>query len=68
MESSVSYTMTDEFELFECKVCLELILDKKPRTLTCNHTFCQVFLTELLHKKTSAVLHVKLLPWLPATM
>ena len=52
MAASLSQTMKDEFELFECKVCLEPILDKKPRTLICNHTFCQVCLTELLHNKT----------------
>ena len=28
------------FDLYTCKVCLENMLDKNPRLLSCIHTFC----------------------------
>ena len=28
------------FELFECSVCLESLINKQPRLLSCGHTFC----------------------------
>ena len=30
----------EEFELFECSVCMESVLEKEPRILFCGHTFC----------------------------
>ena len=28
------------FDLFECSVCLESLINKQPRLLSCGHTFC----------------------------
>ena len=28
------------FDLYTCKVCLENMLDKNPRLLSCHHSFC----------------------------
>ena len=38
--------MDEMFELFECPVCIEPLIDKQPRLLHCGHTFC----TPCLHK------------------
>ena len=35
------------FELFECSVCLECLINKQPRLLTCGHTFCTPCLQKL---------------------
>ena len=35
------------FELFECSVCLESLINKQPRILTCGHTFCTTCLQQL---------------------
>ena len=32
--------MDEEFELFQCPVCIESLIDKQPRLLHCGHTFC----------------------------
>ena len=35
------------FELFECSVCLESLINKQPRILSCGHTFCTPCLQQL---------------------
>ena len=35
------------FELFECSVCLESLINKHPRLLSCGHTFCTPCLQQL---------------------
>ena len=35
------------FELFECSVCLESLIKKQPRLLSCGHTFCTPCLQQL---------------------
>ena len=35
------------FELFECSVCWESLINKQPRLLTCGHTFCTTCLQQL---------------------
>ena len=35
------------FELFECSVCLESLINKQPRLLSCGHTFCSPCLQKL---------------------
>ena len=35
------------FELFECSVCLESLINKQPRLLSCGHTFCTPCLYQL---------------------
>ena len=35
------------FELFECSVCLESLINKQPRLLSCGHTFCTPCLQKL---------------------
>ena len=35
------------FELFECSVCLESLINKQPRLLSCGHTFCTPCLQQL---------------------
>ena len=35
-------------EIFECQVCFESLLTKKPRLLSCGHTFCEICLKHLL--------------------
>ena len=37
----------DSFELFECSVCLEFLIKKQPRLLSCGHTFCTPCLQRL---------------------
>ena len=40
------------FELFECSVCLESLINKQPRLLSCGHTFCTPCLQQLLRGNT----------------
>ena len=40
------------FELFECFVCLESLINKQPRLLSCGHTFCTPCLQQLSEGKT----------------
>ena len=40
------------FELFECSVCLESLINKQPRLLSCGHTFCIPCLQQLLEGNT----------------
>ena len=35
------------FDLFECSVCLESLINKQPRLLSCGHTFCTPCLKQL---------------------
>ena len=35
------------FELFECLVCLESLINKQPRLLSCGHTFCTPCLQQM---------------------
>ena len=37
----------NSFELFECSVCLESLINKQPRLLSCGHTFCTPCLQQL---------------------
>ena len=39
------------FELFECSVCLESLINKQPRLLSCGHTFCTPCLQKLSGRK-----------------
>ena len=36
------------FDLYTCKVCLENMLDKNPRSLSCLHTFCTDCLRKIM--------------------
>ena len=38
-------------DLFECKICMEDMVDRQPRTLHCNHTFCHDCLKKLIKNK-----------------
>ena len=40
------------FELFECSVCLESLINKQPRLLSCGHTFCTPCLQQLSGRNT----------------
>ena len=40
------------FELFECSVCLESLINKQPRLLSCGHTFCTPCLQKLSGRNT----------------
>ena len=40
------------FELFECSVCLESLINKQPRLLSCGHTFCTPCLQQLSESNT----------------
>ena len=40
------------FELFECSVCLESLINKQPRLLSCGHTFCTPCLQQLSEGNT----------------
>ena len=40
------------FELFECSVCLESLINKQPRLLSCGHTFCTPCLEQLSRRNT----------------
>ena len=43
------------FELYECTVCLESMLNKQPRILPCGHTFCTPCIISLVATGTSMV-------------
>ena len=38
--------------VFECSVCLNHMLDRTPRMLSCIHTFCEECLSQLIQNKT----------------
>ena len=38
-------------DLFECSVCLNYMLDRNPRSLSCLHTFCEDCLHQLIDNK-----------------
>ena len=38
-------------DLFECSVCLNYMLDRNPRSLSCLHTFCEDCLNQLMNNK-----------------
>ena len=38
-------------DLFECKVCMEDMVGRQPRTLHCNHTFCHDCLRKLIRSE-----------------
>ena len=40
------------FDLYTCKVCLENMLDKNPRSLSCLHTFCTDCLRKIMKDGT----------------
>ena len=40
------------FELFECSICLESLINKQPRLLSCGHTFCTPCLQKLPRRNT----------------
>ena len=40
------------FELFECSVCLESLINKQPRLLSCGHTFCTPCLQQMSEGNT----------------
>ena len=40
------------FELFECSTCLESLIKKQPRLLSCGHTFCTPCLQQLTEGNT----------------
>ena len=41
---------TSDFELFECCICLEILIKKQPRLLHCGHTFCTPCLHQIIRK------------------
>ena len=40
-----------EEDIFECSVCLNYMLDRNPRSLSCLHTFCEDCLNQLKNNK-----------------
>ena len=40
------------FELFECSVCFESLINKQPRLLSCGHTFCTPCLQQMSEGNT----------------
>ena len=50
-ESRCKQTMATAYpestDLFECKVCMEDMVGRQPRTLHCNHTFCHECLEKI---------------------
>ena len=38
--------------LFECSICLNHMLERTPRMLSCIHTFCEECLSQLIQNKT----------------
>ena len=41
-----------EDNIFECSVCLNHMLERTPRMLSCIHTFCEKCLSQLIQNKT----------------
>ena len=37
-------------EIYQCQICWENMLDRKPRSLTCGHSFCQRCLQKLVKR------------------
>ena len=46
------------FELFECSVCLESLINRQPRLLTCGHTSVLLVYKNCLQETGSTVLNV----------
>ena len=44
-------SLTDQ-DIFECSVCLSNMLNRRPRSLQCLHTFCTECLTQLIQGNT----------------
>ena len=40
-----------EEDIFECSICLNYMLDRNPRSLSCLHTFCEDCLKQLINDK-----------------
>ena len=40
-----------EEDIFECSVCLNYMLDRNPRSLSCLHTFCEDCLNQLMNNR-----------------
>ena len=40
-----------EEDIFECSVCLNYMLDRNPRSLSCLHTFCEDCLKQLMNNQ-----------------
>ena len=55
---AAAYPEYDSTDLFECQVCLHYMLDRQPRTLQCNHTFCHACLEKLIKTDRKADLYV----------
>ena len=51
MASAYPESEYESTDLFECKICLEDMVGRQPRTLHCNHTFCHKCLKKLVSKK-----------------
>ena len=46
--ASPSMPTPDHADIFECVVCLNYMMDRSPRMLSCHHTFCEDCLNHLL--------------------
>ena len=44
-------TAETQEDIFECSVCLNYMLDRNPRSLSCLHTFCEDCLRQLMNNK-----------------
>ena len=44
-------TAETQEDIFECSVCLNYMLDRNPRSLSCLHTFCEDCLRQLINNK-----------------
>ena len=44
--------MAEGFDLYTCEVCLENMLDKDPRLLSCHHSFCMKCLKKIMKNGT----------------
>ena len=51
MANTFSESEYESTDLFECKVCMEDMVGRQPRTLHCNHTFCHDCLRKLIRTK-----------------
>ena len=40
----------DGFDLYTCEICLENMMDKNPRLLSCHHSFCTICLKKLVKR------------------